>query len=251
MLACLRYSSSVKDAVLAGAVVFLKTGGVKQARAASTRPVTNDSGSDILMAGAPGSMLMGLTVEPEIGRDLLEIEADDAADAREVVPRQLEVELRPPAPLPVLSRILWPWISMTAALACRSRWTRNSTVKGRGSFAERIHRPDDAGGGGLPRKRAEALAAALVDLFRRDVFGEVLIGAVGAQHVGRAHAADATAMAVLRRAGRIVGRQIVERGGNPRRVEVIPERHALTRGAGSCRRPFPPRRRRVYTAPSG
>src|SRR5262249_46351990 len=45
--------------------------------------------------------------------------------------------------------------------------------------------------------------------------------------VGRAHAADAAVVAVVGRAGRVVGRQAVKRGRNPRRVEIVPERDAL------------------------
>ena len=69
--------------------------------------------------------------------------------------------------------------------------------------------------------------AAFVERLGRGVLGEVLVGAVGAQHVGRAHAADAAVVAVVRRAGRIVGRQVVERRGDARGVEVVPERDAL------------------------
>ena len=59
------------------------------------------------------------------------------------------------------------------------------------------------------------------------VLGEVLVGAVGAEHVGRAHAADASVVSVVRRAGRIVGRQVIERRRDSRGVEVVPERRAL------------------------
>ena len=79
----------------------------------------------------------------------------------------------------------------------------------------------------LSNDQLESLAAPFVDRLGRTVLGEVLIGAVGAEHVGRAHAADAAVMAVLRRAGRIVRRQVVERRRNAGRVEVVPERHAL------------------------
>ncbi len=40
----------------------------------------NDVGSDIFCAGAEGSMFTGRHIEPEIGCDLLEEEADDSAD---------------------------------------------------------------------------------------------------------------------------------------------------------------------------
>ncbi len=69
--------------------------------------------------------------------------------------------------------------------------------------------------------------ASFVERLVRGVLGEVLVGAVGAEHVGRAHAADASVVAVVRRAGRIVGRQVIERRGDSRGVEVVPERGTL------------------------
>ena len=67
----------------------------------------------------------------------------------------------------------------------------------------------------------------LVDALRRTVLRVVLISSVGSEHVRRAHAADAPMMTVLRWAGRVIGRQIVERRRNAGGVEVVPEWHAL------------------------
>ncbi len=73
----------------------------------------------------------------------------------------------------------------------------------------------------------DSLPAAFLERLVGGVFGEVLVRAIGPEHVGRAHAADATVVAVVRRAGRIVGRKIIERRGNSRGVEIIPERGPL------------------------
>ena len=88
-----------------------------------------------------------------------------------------------------------------------------------------------------PTRRALAVSSSKVSLDRfpppsssgsaGGVLGEVLVGAIGAEHVGRTHAADATVVAVVRRAGRIIGGEVVERRGNSRGVEVVPERSAL------------------------
>ena len=129
---------------------------------------------------------------------------------------------------PGLSTIRRPWISITAALASRSRWTRNSIVDRDRLLEEAVLRPDDAGPGRLVLEgQPRPLPAAFVERLGGRVLGEVLVGAVGAEHVGRAHAADAAVMAVVRRAGRIVGRQVVEGRGDARGVEVVPERRAL------------------------
>ncbi len=91
-----------------------------------------------------------------------------------------------------------------------------------------VLRPDDARLGRLVLERQpRPLAAPLVERLGRAVLGEVLVGAVGAQHVGRAHAADAAVVAVVRRAGRVVGGQVVEGRRDARGVEVVPERRAL------------------------
>ena len=59
------------------------------------------------------------------------------------------------------------------------------------------------------------------------VFGKELIGALAAQNVRRAHAADAAVMAMRGGTGGVIGWQIIERGGDTGLIEVIPERHPL------------------------
>src|SRR6516165_8228071 len=56
----------------------------------------------------------------------------------------------------------------------------------------------------------------------------MLEDAIGAEHVRRAHAAQAAVMAMLRRARRIVGRQMVERRRHTGSIEEVPERLAST-----------------------
>ena len=129
---------------------------------------------------------------------------------------------------PALSTIFRPWTSITAASASRSRWTRNSIAIGRGFLSKLSSGPTivavAVSSSNVSRDRLPPPSSSG---FGRSVLGEVLVGAVSAQHVRRAHAADAAVVAVMRRAGRVVGRQVVERRGHARRVEVIPERHAL------------------------
>ncbi len=72
-----------------------------------------------------------------------------------------------------------------------------------------------------------ARAASFVVAFGGRVLAEILIRAVGAQHVRRTHARQAAVVAVARRAGRIVRRQVVESRRNPGRVQVVPERRSL------------------------
>ena len=129
---------------------------------------------------------------------------------------------------PAFKRIRWPWISITAALASRSRWTRNSIVIGSGVLSRLFSGPTiSALAVSSSNVSATVLPPPSSSGFCRAVLGEVLVGAVGAQHVGRAHAADAAVVAVVRRAGRVVGGQVVERRGNARGVEVVPERRPL------------------------
>ncbi len=95
-------------------------------------------------------------------------------------------------------------------------------------FEERVFRADERGVGGfVVERQARLLAVAVIDSLRRTALREVLEHAVGAEHVRRAHAADAAVMSVLRRARRIVGRQVEERGRHPRSIEKLPERFAL------------------------
>ena len=97
-------------------------------------------------------------------------------------------------------------------------------------FEQSVLRPDDLRLGCIVlerQTRSLAATAAFVGGFRRPVFGKMLVSAVGPQHVGSAHPADAAMVAVMRGAGRIVGGQVVERRRHARRIEVIPERHSL------------------------
>src|SRR5205823_2751894 len=62
----------------------------------------------------------------------------------------------------------------------------------------------------------------------RALIGEVLISAEGSQHVRRTHSGNTAVVAVLGWTCRVVGRQIVERRGDSRRIKVIPKRDALS-----------------------
>src|SRR5262245_45314475 len=55
----------------------------------------------------------------------------------------------------------------------------------------------------------------------------MLIDPVTAEHVGRAHATQTAMVSILRRAGRIIRWQIVERRRHPGRVEIVPEGNPL------------------------
>src|SRR5262249_15195773 len=100
-----------------------------------------------------------------------------------------------------------------------------------GVCLERVERTIDAGLCRLPLKRQREMLPAPAPSgwgLVRAALSEVLVSAVGAEHVRDAHAAETAAVAVLGGAGRVVGRQVVERRRDPRRVEEVPERHALT-----------------------
>ena len=95
-------------------------------------------------------------------------------------------------------------------------------------FEKSVIRPDDPGSGRLVYERQpRPFPAAFVKRLGRGVLGEVLVGAIGPEHVGRTHSADAAVMAVMRRAGRVVGWKVVKRRGDSRGVQVVPERSAL------------------------
>ncbi len=65
-----------------------------------------------------------------------------------------------------------------------------------GLLEEAVFRPHDARRGRLLLKREPGtLSAALVQRVPGAVLGKVLVGAVGSQHVGRAHAGDAAVIA--------------------------------------------------------
>ena len=143
--------------------------------------------------------------------------------------RELEVELRPAAPLAGLQHD-------PPALDLDDRRVRLAVAMDEELDRDRDRLLEQAV---LPARRSRPVAvsfskvkldppaAAFVERVSAGVLGEVLIGAIGAQHVGRAHAADAAVVAVVRRAGRVVGRQVVERRGDSRGVEVVPERSPL------------------------
>ena len=122
-------------------------------------PTTNDSGSEIRCAGAAGSMLIGETYSRKFG-------ATSWTKKRQRPPtrwpgRNFGVESVNSIGVqwlhwPAFRTIFRPWISMTAALASRSRWTRTSTAVGRGVLS----RPSSG-----PTTRARAVSSSNV---RRD-----------------------------------------------------------------------------------
>src|SRR5262249_9120021 len=56
------------------------------------------------------------------------------------------------------------------------------------------------------------LSTRMISSFGLVILSIRLVSAVGAAHVGCAHAAETTMMAMLGRARRVIGRQIIERG---------------------------------------
>src|SRR5262249_9493254 len=94
---------------------------------------------------------------------------------------------------------------------------------------------ENLGGGLLLLKREPgALAAVHGERLVRGVLGEVLKGAVRPQHIGSSHAAEAAAVVVLRRGGRVVGGEVVKGRGNARLVEEVPEWYALAAQDGGA-----------------
>ena len=94
---------------------------------------------------------------------------------------------------------------------------------------EAVFRTDDPGPGRVGLEdQLRAFSASFVERLRRGVLGEVLVSAVGPEHVGSTHAANASVVAVVRGARRVVGGKVVEGRGDSRRVQVIPERSTLT-----------------------
>ena len=113
----------------------------------SRHVLTNDAGSEICTAGADGSMLIGADVEPEVGRDLLQIEPADAADVlvgqrTTAWPARSRASSSGSTARPSAGSAV-PWTSITAAFACRSRWTRKSMSIGRGFLSRLFVRADD------------------------------------------------------------------------------------------------------------
>ena len=150
--------------------------------------------------------------------------------------RELEVELRPAAPLAGLQDDS-PALDFDDGRVCVAVAMDQELDRNRGRLHEEtVIRADDAGLGRLVLEgQLRPFSAGFVERLGRGVLGEVLVGAIGAEHVGRAHAADAAVVAVVRRAGRVVGRKVVERRGNSRGVEIVPERRALAPEQGRRR----------------
>src|SRR5688572_14201895 len=67
--------------------------------------------------------------------------------------------------------------------------------------------------------QSEPLTTSFLDRLLGVVLGEVLIGAIGAKHIGRTHAGNAAVITILRRTWWVVRRQIVKSGGDFGRVE--------------------------------
>ena len=126
--------------------------------------------------------------------------------------------------------------SMTAASALRSRCTSSSMRAGCGVFERVFSGPTrEALAVSVTNVNRERLPPASSLVSGRAVLGKVLIGAVGAQHVGRAHPRQATVVAMLAGSGRIVAGQIIEGGRNAALVQVGPKRHSLPAQHGGRR----------------
>ncbi len=135
----------------------------------------------------------------------MQIETANAADiGRE--PREVETELRPATPLACSEQNLVPLDFDNCRVRLAIAMNEEVHLHGLRILEKIVFRPDKLGFGGFRLEgKPGALAAAFFHSFGRGVLGKMLIGAIGAQHVGRAHAGDAAVVAVLRGAGRIVG----------------------------------------------
>src|SRR5262249_9766621 len=135
--------------------------------------------------------------------------------------RHREVEPCPGAPLTGLQDDLAPLHfndrSVRLAIAVDEEWN----LDGLRLFEERILRADEPTACRLVvEDQPRAHPAPFVDTLRRPLLRKMLIGAVAAKHIGRAHAAEAAVMVVVRRTRWIIRRQVVERRGDAYLVEV-------------------------------
>ena len=163
---------------------------------------------DLLSRGG-GVHVDGRDVEAEVGRDLLEVEPADAGDALARA-RVRGVESWKSSRVhrlhcPAFSTILLPLDLQHCRIGLAVAVDQELDCDRGGRLEQAIVGTDDPHPG---RVVVEGQAGRLpppssIGLIG-PVLGEVLIGAVGAQHVGRAHAAEAAVVAVVRGAGGVV-----------------------------------------------